>query len=349
MTTPGSHASTCPQRRPRLPGALRPLAALALRRLAAPHLSVLAFVLVAAGALWVAEGGASPTAAMVPPLVLLVANLVAALVTHPRFRVDLPLLVFHLALLAFVGLLVVARLTYLDGTAPVTRGATFAGDVVELERGPWHGDGYKNLRFSNEGFVDEFPANGNEYRTYNRVRWWDGEGNPHLAEIGDDRPLVLDGYRIYATRRGFAPRLLWQPDAGGIQFASMQLGSIEADGWYAGNSWQLPGGPEIWLGLHHTVKRPPPGTVRADLGVADIATPLVVRTAAGRHELSPGQTLALDGGRLTYVRLDAWLGYRIVYDAATPWMIATLALAIASLIFFYVKRIFRRSSPESPE
>lgn len=320
-----------------------------LKRLAAPQVSVAAFILVAAGALWVAEGGASPTVAMLPPLGVLVTNLVASLLTHPRFRSDLPLLVFHLALLAFVALLAFARMTYLDGTVPVTRGAIFDGRVTEVEHGPWHGNGVQALRFSNDGFIDEFPANGNEYRTYNRVSWWDGEGNSHQAEIGDDRPLVLNGYRIYATRRGYAPRLLWQQTSGESQFASMQLGSIEADGWYSGSSWHLPGGPEIWLGMNHAIKRPPPGTVRADLGVAEITSPLVVRTGTGRHELGPGQSLELDGGRLTYVRLDAWMGYRIVHDASTHWMIASLVLAIASLVTFYVKRVFFRNSPESLE
>lgn len=320
-----------------------------LRRLAAPQLSVLSFVLIAAGALWVAEGGASATVAMVPPLSLLVVNLIAALATHPRFRGDLPLLVFHLALLVLLGLLALARLTYLDAMVPVTRGTTFSGDVADAERGPWHGDGVKALRFSNEGFVDEFPANGNEFLTYNRVRWWDAEGASHVAVIGDDRPLVLDNYRIYATHRGFAPRLLWRQASGEIQFASMQLGRIASDGWNAGNSWSLHGGPEIWLGLNHVMETPQPGSRRADLGVADITTPLVVRVAGARHELLPGQSLELEGGTLTYVRLDAWMGYRIVYDGVIPWLIATLAVGIASLIAYYARRIFRRSATESPE
>lgn len=346
---PESLASTTANRQPIASATgIRRIVGDTLRLLAAPHLAVLCFVLIAAGALWIAEGGGSPTTAMVVPLSLLVVNLSAAVLTHPRFRTDLPLLVFHLALVAFVGLLLAARMTYVDGMVPVTRGAVFNGAMVQVEHGPWHGDGLQKLRFSNEGFVDEYPANGNAYLTYNKVRWWDADGRAHLAEIGDDRPLVIDGYRIYANRKGLAPRMLWKRDSGEIEFASMQFGSLEPDGWYAGNAWALPGGPEIWLGMQHEFERPLPGARRVDLGAADIDTPLVVRVGDARHELHTGQALTLPDGTLTYVRLDAWMGYRIVYDPTTDWLMGTAALAVFSLIWFYLQRLlFRRQKPES--
>lgn len=318
-----------------------------LRRLAAPQLSALCFVLAAAGALWVAEGDGTPTLAMLPSLSLLVVNLAAGLVTNARLRTDLPLLLFHLALAAFVALILVARLTYVDGIVSITRGAVFDGALTQVEHGPLHGDGLSALRFSNEGFVDQYPANGNEYRTYNALRWWDSAGKAHVAEIGDDRPLVIDGYRIYATRRGLAPRMIWVRSSGEFEFASIQLGALEADGWYEGNSWQLQEGPEIWVGMQHELARPGPGARRADLGVAEIESPLVVRIGADRHELRKGDSLMLPQGTLTYANLDAWLGYRIVYDPTTPWIVATAAIAIASLIWFYALRIFSRKRPES--
>ncbi len=345
---PESLVSTCPDaRKPGPWRAARRAGADTLRRLAAPQVTVLCFVLLAAGALWIAEGGAPATTAMAAPLSLLMVNLLASVATHPRFRTDLPLLIFHLALMALIVLFFLGRMTYADGVVPVTRGAVFDGALVQVERGPWHGDGFERLRFGNEGFVDEYPANGNGYLTYNRVRWWDADGGSHVVEIGDDRPLVLDGYRIYANRKGLAPRLLWQRDSGEVEFASMQLGSLEPDGWYEGSAWSLPAGPDIWVGMQHEFERPEPGSRRVDLGVADIDTPLVVRVGDARHQLATGQSLALPGGKLTYVRLDAWMGYRIVYDPTTHWIVGTVALAIASLIWFYVQRVFRRKRPES--
>lgn len=318
-----------------------------VRRLAAPQLSAACFVLAAAGALWVAEGDASPTFAMVPSLSLLVVNLLAGLLTNARLRTDLPLLIFHLALAAFVALILAARLTYADGIVSVTRGAVFDGALTQVEQGPLHGDGLQAIRFSNDGFVDEYPLNGNEYRTYNAVRWWDESGQSHSAEIGDDHPLIINGYRIYATRRGLAPRLLWQRTSGEFEFASIQLGHLQADGWYEGNSWQLEDGPKIWVGMQHDIERPSPGSRRVDLGVAAIDGPLVVRVDAARHELRKGESLTLPGGTLTYSQLDAWLGYRIVYDPTTHWIMATALLAIGSLIWFYIRRVFSRPRTES--
>ena len=164
-----------------------------LRYLAAPRWSVLFFILAAAAALWVAEGGASPMVAMPLPLSLLAINLLASIATHPRFRSDLPLLFLHLALISLVSLWLVASLTYVDGAASVTRGTSFDGSLHRVDKGVWHGGGVHRLRFSNEGFVDEFPANGNEYLTYNRVRWWREDGTVQVSEIGDDLPLPSFG------------------------------------------------------------------------------------------------------------------------------------------------------------
>ena len=311
-----------------------------LRYLAAPRWSVLFFILAAAAALWVAEGGASPMVAMPLPLSLLAINLLASIATHPRFRSDLPLLFLHLALISLVSLWLVASLTYVDGAASVTRGTSFDGSLHRVDKGVWHGGGVHRLRFSNEGFVDEFPANGNEYLTYNRVRWWREDGTVQVSEIGDDLPLVLDGYRIYASGRGFAPQLLWKPLSGDVEFASIQLGGIQPDGWFDGNSSALANGPTIWVRLSHEIKRPAPGTRRLDLGASEIDSPLVIRIGEVRHELRRGQSLQLPDGSLTYVRLDAWMGYRIVNDPTTPWVLIAIGLGIVSLILFYWKKIF---------
>lgn len=320
-----------------------------LRRLAAPRYSVAFFLLTAVGALAVAEAGAAATWAMAVPFGLFLLNLLAALLTHPRFRLDLPLLLFHLALLALVLLFVLGRLTYMDGIVPVTRGAMFDGALVQVEHGPLHPGIPAQLRFRNDGFVDSFPPNGNEFRTDNRVRWWAVDGQAQAAEIGDDRPLVIAGYRIYATRRGFAPYFLWEEPSGRAEYASLQLGSVGPDGRFAGASWRLSGGAEMWVGLHHVVRPPARGSHRIDLGARDVTTPVVVRVGEQRHELLPGQSMALAGGRLTYVRLDAWLGYRIVYDMTTPWMIGCVLLGVVSLIWFYVKRVFAASEAEVRE
>jgi cytochrome c biogenesis protein len=312
-----------------------------LALLAAPQATIAAFLLVAAAAIWVSQGG-DPTRTLLLPLGVVALNLLAALIVSPRLRGDFLLLVFHLCLLALLLLVALTRLTHMEGQIALTRGALFDGRIDGLQQGPWHDNRWQRIRFINDGIIDEHPANGNEYRTFNRVRWWDRNGRIHAAEIGDDRPLLIDGYRIYAGPRGPAPLLLWEQTDGPIEYASLQLGVIHSDGWQQGKSWQLPGGPEIWVSLDHPFTRPEPGTVQVNLGTAEIRSPLVVRAGEMRHPLAPGESITLPGGQLSYVRLEAWLGYRISYEVLTPWMAAAVLLAVVSLATYFLRRLFLR-------
>jgi cytochrome c biogenesis protein len=314
--------------------------------LASPRLTVLFFLLMAAGALWAAKGGADATVAVVTPLSLLVVNLLAAIVSMPRFRADLPLLLFHLALLLLVSLLVVARLTYFDGATVLTAGTAYGGHLLRNDRGPLHGDGPDALRFANEGFTEDFPARGHALSTYNRVRWWDQGGGTHLASIGDNRPLILDGYRIYPTvRRGFAPLFSWQPDVGEASFGTVELADTGVAGPGPTSELKLPGGIDAWIMIFlEDAPKYVPGTRLDDLGTAELAHHLILRMGDTRVELRPGTHLDLPGGRLHYVRLSSWMGYRIVKDPTEPWIVATVLVGIGSLLWFYAQRLLPKGS-----
>lgn len=308
-----------------------------VKEIAAPRWTVVFFLLMAAGALWVAEGGGDPTVAMLPPLSLLVLNLLAAIISAPRFRADLPLLTFHLALLAFVVLLVAARLTYLDATATLTEGETFTGKVNRESRGPLHRTALADLRFRNDGLTAAHDDR--ERRTHNEVRWWDESGGSHAAVIGQDRPLVLDGYRIYPTRRGFAPKFLWQPADGGMEFGTVHLDYVDSGGFASSAAWQLPAGPEVWVMLDMEAIKRAEGTKRVVPGAANAAYPLLLRVHDQRIQLHPGESINIPGGRLTYTQLGSWVGYRISYDPTMPWLIASVIGGVASLLWFYAIRL----------
>lgn len=319
------------------------LAPTTIGALASPHAAVAFFATAAAGALLTAEGWAAATPAMLAPLSLLVSSLIAALVLKPRFRRDLPLLVFHLALIALVVLFGIARLTYFDGATILTAGTAYTGDLVKDNRGPLHGDGPERLRFANEGFNEHFPERSQYQVTYNQVRWWTTDGASGVAEIGDDRPLILEGYRIYATtRRGFSPLFEWRPRDGAAEFGTVQLPDSGNEDLGPAVSWHLPGGPEAWVMLDAA---PPeagaPGTVRPGLGEHNLTHALVLRIGNDRHVLRPGDTIALADGDLRYLKLDSWMGYRIIYDRTEPWLIATVATGIAALLWFYLRRLLR--------
>jgi hypothetical protein len=315
--------------------------------LASPYLSVAVFLLLALSALGVAYGWWGASTAMVAPFALLSVNLGAAILSRARFRADLPLLLFHLCLLMLVLLFGIARLTYFDGAASLTRGIPFDGTLLHDERGPWHAGRLGELRIEHEGFSERFPERGDYVATFSRIRWWDAEGGSHVAEIGDDWPLLLAGYRIYPTQfRGYSPRFHWAPDVGEEEYGTVQL-SVDPKrrDFQPSGEWQVPGGPVIWAALNNEAPvEAAPGTTRVDLGAEQVRHHLVVRRGERRQELRLGEQLRLDTGTLTYVQLDSWMTYRITYDPTKPWLVSTVALAVGSLVWFYARRFRTRKS-----
>lgn len=312
-----------------------------LQWLASPYWMLAFFGLAAAGALAAAYGVNNATQLMLPPLGLLSLNLIAAIATRPVFRRDMPLLLFHVALLVLVLLFAAGRLTYFDSTVALTSGTGFDGQLLRDERGPLHRDRLEELRFANEGFTENYPRRGHYTATYNRVRWWDGQGKSHLAEIGDDHPLLLAGYRIYTSRqRGFSPVFHWLGDDGVEDIGTVQLNDVRLGQFAPANAWQIADGLEAWamLQLDEAAVAAQPGTRRADLSARELPHVLVLRVGEARHELRPGDSVALASGRLTYVRLESWMGYRITYDPTKPWLVATVLVAIACLLLFYLRR-----------
>jgi cytochrome c biogenesis protein len=318
--------------------------------LAAPHWMVVFFVLTAAGSLLVAHDMADATTVMPLPFTVFTLNLVAAIIARPALRTNVPLLLFHVALLVLVLLFGIARLTYFDGATAITAGVAFENDLARDDRGPLHRDRLDEVRFANAGFTENFPQRGRYLATYNRVRWWDEHGNSHLAEIGDDRPLLIAGYRIYTSRnRGFSPTLLWQPAGGERALGTVQLVDTQMGDFAPVNKWRIPAGPEVWAMVDmREGDKPAPGARRANLGAGQVDHALVLRIDDQRHELRPGESLTLPDGVLTYVRLDSWMSYRIIHDPTKPWLVATVLVAIASLVWFYVRR-FRGRRTEQVE
>lgn len=313
-----------------------------VRALASPRLTVAFFLLMAAAVLAVVYGAVVPTPAVLAPLALLVVNLSASIATNARFRSDLPLLVFHISLLAFISLLAIARLTYFEGTAVVPVGVWFGGDLRTDERGPLHGAGARRLRFSNDGFTEVVSEKNTSQYIYNRVKFLDGAGNSHQGVIGNDRPLALDGYRIYVSRnRGFAPTLQWLADDEAVHFTTVQLEPIGVDGFTMGTAWTIPGGPPLWVSLSTELPQPTASARRDNLGIKDADNKLMVWHNGRFTDLRLGQSMDLPGGRLTYSGLNVWIGYNISYDPTRPWLIGTIAIAIISLMCFYARQLWR--------
>lgn len=314
--------------------------------LASRRLTVLFFLLTAGASLAVALEKMPATALMLAPFGLLVANIGAAIFASARFRADLPLLLFHLCLVALVALVGMARLVYLEGTATLSSGTAFEGEPQSEKRGLLHFGRMQDLHFANEGFNEGFFRRGTYRATYNRVRWLDDSGQWQQAEIGDDRPLILHGYRIYTTKnRGFSPLFHWLPaeqkEAGDGTYGTVQLNDMPRETLAPSMQWALPGGIPVRAILN--IEAPGEQPARHDEAnryAKDLEHTLTLKIRDARHDLRPGEKVVLPEGTLTYVRLDSWMGYLITYDPTQPWIMGTVLLGIASLIWFYWRRIW---------
>lgn len=313
-----------------------------VQRLASLKLTLAVLVLLGAGILYSYSHDAWRTEALVAPLALLSVNLLAAVATHPQFRRNSPLLMFHLALLAIVLLIAAGRMTYLKGRVELAEGEVFAGALLEVEQGPWHRSGLERFAFVNRGFAIDYAPGLRRGRTANRVDWQDAAGRRGSSVIGDHTPLVLEGYRFYTSpNKGFAPTFLWQGRGRAPLLGTVNLPSYPINEYNQAQEWQPPGSStKVWVMLQF------------DETILDPAKPsefrlprdhrLVVRLGETRHELRPGDSLDLPDGRLIYQGLRSWMGYQVFYDWTTPWLLAACFLAAASLGWHYRRKFAAR-------
>ncbi|MFO1327728.1 MAG: hypothetical protein U1F56_10255 [Rubrivivax sp.] len=268
-------------------------------------------------------------------LLLLGLNLLAALVVHPAFRRRLPLLVFHLALLALVLLVGWGRLASIGGRFELAEGVPFDGRLIDGERGALYRGGLERLSFRHQGFEIDYAPGRRRGATRNQVAWTDALGRAQTATIGDHRPLVLDGHRITTSpNKGFAPILHWQPGRGEPVLGAVHLPSYPMHELRQSREWTLPDGRTAWVQLQFDE------TLIDPQSAGRFRLPqqhrLVLRVDGQRHELAPGEWADLGGGRIGYVRLGTWMGYRVSHDPSLPWLLAASLVAGFALLWHYV-------------
>jgi len=302
-----------------------------LQRLASLRLTLVALVLLGAGVVAAYFSQTSTTWPVAIPLALFAANLGAAVVTHPAFRRQTALLVFHLALIAVVLLVAAGRLTYLKGHVELAEGEAFRGKLVKAEQGPLHLGSLERAAFVNEGFSIHYDPGLRRGATRNRVSYVDAAGGTQRAVIGDNTPLVRAGYRFYTSfNKGFAPTFLWQPNGGRPEIGAVHLPAYPLHEYRQAQEWQPPGSAvSLWIMLTFD-------EVILDFGKASefrlpASHTLVVRAGESRHELRPGDTLRLPEGKLTYQGVRSWMGYTVFHDFTLPWLVAACILAVVSL------------------
>jgi cytochrome c biogenesis protein len=313
-----------------------------LKRLASLRLALWLIVAVGGAVLLSYRGLLNGTWALAVPLALLALNLLAAVATRPRFRRQRALLVFHLGLVAVVLLLAGGRLTYLRGTAEVVEGGAFDGQLSSVDAGPWHRGRLDRVQFVNQGFKIDYAPGVLRNHTRNAVRYVDEAGVERAGEVGDQVPLVLDGYRFYTTpNKGYAPTFAWYPAGGAAAvLGAVHLPSYPANQYRQAREWRLPGvAAPVWTMLQF------------DEVILDPARPsdfrlpsaykVVVRVGALRRELQVGDALELPEGRLVFDGLRTWMGYSVFYDATMDALLLACMVSVAALGWHLAQRYAR--------
>lgn len=279
----------------------------------------------------------SATPWLAAPLLLLAVNLIAAVATNGVFRRQLPLLIFHLALIALVLLAAVGRLSYLKGTAEVTEGTAFE-EFASQESGPLHWGRLDQLHFVNDGFDINYLEGPVLDRNINRVRWQDAAGQGQAELIEDNKPLILFGYRIYPTpNKGFAPLFVWQPKGGEPVLGAIHLPSFPANASSQAQTWRPAGSQaDMWVMLpvdEQLIPADRPSRFR----LPDDRK-IVLRYQNQRYELQPGERINLPDGTLEYRELRTWMGFRVFYDWTIPWMLAACVVAVLSMAWHFGRK-----------
>jgi hypothetical protein len=318
-----------------------------VKALASLKLTAAALGLLAAGVAWAYLERGDAMACLVAPLALLALNLAAAILANSTFRRQLPLLVFHVSLLILVLLAAAGRLTHLKGRVELATGEAFTGELLDAEQGPLHRRRLERAAFVNEGFEIDYAPKWKRLETRNTVRWRSARGE-ETGVIGDQTPLVLEGYRFYTTsNKGFAPVFLWQRAGAPAERGSVHLPPYPVLQFAQQVQWTLPGTER-----NVTVRLPLDEELIDYERTSGFRLPprrdveLVVDGRA--HMLAPGATLELAGGRLRYEGLTTWMGYAVFFEWTLPWLAAAAVLAALALGWHFWRRFAARPWQEAP-
>ncbi|KAF0192441.1 MAG: hypothetical protein FD165_1066 [Gammaproteobacteria bacterium] len=304
--------------------------------LSSTRLTIVGMALLAVGASLIYGNPAEvPVWVLVVPLSVLAVNLVAAIATNPRINRRPGLLMFHIGLLAVVVLVGVGRLTHYEAHVEMVDGQQFTiDDAIDVKSGPFHSGNLDQVQFSQGPFTVDYQPMLVRGSTRSHIRVRNEKGEWQARVIGDDTPLVIDGYRFYTTfNKGFTPVLTWLPDAGAPVTGTVNMPSYPLFDFKQSNSWTPVGGREIkfWLQLDTGLRQDAAWT----LDVRRTGSVLVVNDGDRRVELKPGDETVLDGGRLRYEQLRQWMGYKIFFDPTLRWLFLASILGVIGLASHY--------------
>ena len=310
-----------------------------MRRLASTRLTLVGMALLAIGSgLSYGNPEHMTVWVLVVPMAVLAVNLSAAIISNSRINRRAGLLVFHISLLLIVILAAIGRLTHVDARVEVVVGTEYSGsDVYNIKSGPFFEDRLEEIKFFQGPFTVSYMPWLTRGPT-NALITYEKDGEVVEQIIGDDRPLIIDGYRFYTSyNKGFAPLLTWYPDDGSEPMSgTVHMPSYPLYEYRQDSSWTPPGSEEIkfWLQLSTAYDEDSDWVLERETshGV------LVVNVDGERVELLLGEEIQLAGGRLQYRDLTMWMGYKVFYDPTIHWLFYVSVIGVLGLSFHFWKR-----------
>ncbi len=319
-----------------------------LKRLASIRLTLLWMALLGIGAALSYDNPVdTPVWVLVVPLALLGVNLLAAIITNTRINRRGGLLIFHVALLGIVVLAAFGRLTHMEAHIELVDGMGFMPErLINVRQGPLHSGRLDQVHFIQGPYTVEYRPGMVRGLTHSHVLIPDGAGGWERKVVGDDRPLILEGYRFYTTfNKGFAAVLTWMPDGGQPETGTIHMPSYPLFEFRQANRWTPAGASEeikFWLQLETGID--PEGAWVLDARKS--RGTLVVRTGGRRVELQPGGTVRLEHGVLRYDGLSSWMGYKLYYDPTLQWLFITSMLGVLGLGIHFWKKFANHPWPQ---
>lgn len=270
---------------------------------------------------------------LVGPLLLLAANLAAAIRVDPRINRRPGLLVFHVSLLAIVLLVVYGRLAGFHGRVELMENQRFNWEMLKntVYSGPWHrARNLEKVSFTQgEISVDYAP---DIYRLATRSEII--RNDVSSVTVGDSQPYSANGYEFYTTsNKGFSALVTWIPHGGKAVQGAVHFPSFPLNEWNQVNEWQPPQAPS-------PIKLELLGIPRLDVSDGftlnrDMVSQITLGLPGAERQLAVGEAAALNTGRLEFDGIYLWIGYEIRHEPATVWTFLAAAIGILALCWHF--------------
>lgn len=282
------------------------------------------------------------------PLALLAVNLLAAILSNPRFRQMPGLLVFHIGLLVIIILAGIDIMTRLSARVAIVEGQSFdPAEVVVRSRGPWHRMHLQDIQFIQGPVRVDYTYGLRRDEVQSRI--WTGS----TAERGMERlvslhtPLEVSHYRLLPTaNKGYAVILSWIDTAGATVTGAVHMPSFPLYEWKQRNQWTTPKGERLTLQLQFDSPVLPDRPWSLETASSHVQQ-LLITNAGGEVVLRRGDSVEMEGGRLRFDEVRLWLGYSIDYNVTLLWQFIAAMLSITGLGVHFWKKFAVIPAPVS--